>query len=194
MPPKRADNMAHPAQASLRGRRALDERWQPSALHVVMGEPGISGIILVLLMAGAGMLLDFWVFNVHPVFSIGLSLLSVPVALYWTIRRTFRMDRRQPNSDYMRNLALASVAGQAGCMSVILIFLGLFAGMFLDARLDTHPVFTIGLILVAVPVSLYAMIRLMLSSVAAIKHSPAGASRATFDESADNVLTKEKNA
>ncbi len=80
------------------------------------------------------------------------------------------MDRRTPNTDYMRNLALATVAGQAGCTTVILVFVALFAGMYLDSRLDTHPVFTIGLILAAIPVSLYSMIRLMLSSVAAINH------------------------
>jgi F0F1-type ATP synthase assembly protein I len=63
-------------------------------------------------------------------------------------------------------------------MTVILIFVGLFGGMYIDSRLDTHPIFTIGLVLLAIPISLYAMVRLMLSSVAAIKPSPpAGGSR-----------------
>lgn len=169
--------------------------WQPSAAQIVLSDVGISAVILVLLATGAGLLLDFWVFNLHPVFSTGLSILSVPVALYWAVRRTLRMDQRHTNANYVRNLALATVAGQAGCMSVILVFLGLFAGMFLDARLDTHPVFTIGLILVAIPVSLFAMIRLMLSSVGAIKHPPSGTdSPATPDEPAENMLTKEKSA
>ena len=105
------------------------------------------------------------------------------------------MDRPPQNSDYMRNLALATVAGQAGCTTVILVFAGLFAGMFLDAQLDTHPVFTIGLILVAIPVSLYSMIRLMLSSVASIRHSPAaGSPDAASDKPADNTLTKENGS
>ncbi|MCD4687095.1 MAG: AtpZ/AtpI family protein [Anaerolineae bacterium] len=152
-----------------------------TAIHAVIGEPGLSGIIIVLLVIGAGLLLDFLIVDVHPLFSVALSILSVPVALYWTLYRTQRMnDRRPSNTDYMRNLALATVAGQAGCTTVILVFLALFAGMYLDSRLDTHPVFTIGLILAAIPISLYSMIRLMLSSVAAIKH-PAAAddSRAT---------------
>ncbi len=169
--------------------------FQRNALQILLGEPGMTGVALVVLAAGAGMLLDFLVFNLHPVFSVGLVILSVPGALYGTVRRTLLMDRRPQNPDYVRNLALASVAGQAGCTSVILIFAGMFAGMFLDARLDTHPVFTIGLILVAVPVSLYAMIRLMLGSVAAIKHpSAADTSPAASDGSAEDVLTKEKNA
>ncbi len=175
--------------------RGILTGWQRTAAQIVLSDVGISAVIVVLLATGAGLLLDFWVFNLHPVFSAGLSILSLPAALYWAVRRTLRMDQRHTNTDYVRNLALASVAGQAGCMSVILIFMGLFAGMFLDARLDTHPVFTIGLILLAVPLSLYAMIRLMLSSVAAIKHPPSGTdSPATPDEPAENMLTKEKSA
>jgi F0F1-type ATP synthase assembly protein I len=149
--------------------RRLDAR--PNAFQVMIGEPGMSGVLLVLLAVGIGLLLDFLVFNLHPIFSIGLTLLSVPVAQVWTIRRTLRMTQRN-NPDYVRNLALASVAGQAGCTTVILVFLALFAGMWLDAQLDTHPVFTVGLILVAVPISLYAMIRLMLSSVASLNLAP----------------------
>ncbi|NDJ76245.1 MAG: AtpZ/AtpI family protein [Chloroflexi bacterium] len=81
-------------------------------------------------------------------------------------------DPRATTQDYTRNLALAAVAGQSGCVTVILIFAGLFLGMYLDSRLGTHPAFTLGLILFSIPVSLYAMIRMMLSSVGAIHLSP----------------------
>lgn len=151
------------------------QRIPPSAhriaLQAVIGEPGMSGVLLVLIATGAGLLLDFQVLNLHPVFSIGLPLVSIPASQFWTILRTLRMTKKPTSEEYMRNLALATVAGQSGCMTVILIFVGLFAGMFLDSRLNTHPLFTIGLVLVSVPVSLYMMIRLALSSVAAIKFS-----------------------
>jgi len=151
------------------------QRIPPSAhriaLQAVLGEPGLSGLFLVLLATGAGLLLDFQVFNLHPVFSIGLLLVSIPVCLFWAIRRTLRMTHKPTSEDYMRNLALATVAGQSGCMTIIVIFMALFAGMFLDSKLNTHPLFTIGLVLVSVPVSLYMMIRLALSSVAAIRFS-----------------------
>ena len=79
------------------------------------------------------------------------------------------MSRQQPKTeDYMRNLALAVVAGQAGCSTLIVVFVALFAGLYLDAHLGTRPLFTIGLLVASVPVSLYAMVRLVLSSVAAI--------------------------
>ena len=152
------------------------------ALRILTSERGVSGLFLVVVVTGIGLLLDFQVFHLHPVFSVGLLLASIPISLFWTLRR-IDMDRKI-TPEYVRNLALATVAGQSGCMTVILIFLGLFAGMYLDARLDTHPLFTIGLVMLAIPISLYAMVRLMLSSIAAIKPSPpAGGSRTVSSDS-----------
>lgn len=95
------------------------------------------------------------------------------------------------NPEYVRNLALATVAGQAGCGTVIIIFAALFGGMFLDSRLHTHPVFTLGLILAAIPISLYSMIRLMLSAVGAIKMPPPKKSGVSDQGSS---LTKENDS
>lgn len=155
-----------------------------SALAAVLGEPGLSALVLIALATGLGLLLDFWVTGLHPLFSVGLSLASIPLAYGWALYRTLRMNPKI-NPDYARNLALASVAGQAGCLTVIIVFVALFGGMFLDSRLDTHPVFTIGLVLLSVPVSLYAMIRLMLSSVASLRVTSAApqASPAPSDSS-----------
>ena len=155
-----------------------------SALQAILGGPGLSGLLLVVLATGLGMLLDFQVTGLHPVFSVGLPLLSVPAAHYWTVRRILHMSQRF-NPDYVRNLALATVAGQAGCSTLVLIFLALFGGLYLDSRLDTHPVFTIGLVLVSIPVSLYAMVRMVLTAVSHINTPPAGTPahgrRAGFD-------------
>ena len=167
-----------------------------SALVAVLGEPGLSAVMVMLLATGLGLLLDFWVTGLHPVFSVGLLLASIPVAYHWALRRTLRMDPKI-NPDYSRNLALASVAGQAGCLTVIIVFMALFGGMFLDSRLDTHPVFTIGLVLLSVPVSLYAMIRLMLSSVALIRATPTQGERAPTKASpapSDRTTTKENGS
>lgn len=163
----------------------------PSAFAATVGEPGLSALVLVSLAAGAGLLLDFLVTGLHPVFSVGLLLASIPVAHDWALRRTLRMNPKL-TPDYARNMALVGVAGQAGCLTVMIIFLALFAGMFLDSRLDTHPVLTIGLVLLSVPVSLYAMIRLMLSSLAAIKTETPDA--ATTPGAADHAMTKENGS
>jgi hypothetical protein len=163
----------------------------PSAFAAVVGEPGLSALVLVLLATGVGLVLDFIVTRLHPLFSAGLLLASVPVAHAWALHRTLRMNPKL-SPDYARNMALASVAGQAGCLSVLIIFMALFAGMFLDSRLNTHPVLTIGLVLLSVPVSLYAMIRLMLSSVAAMRTAAPGTTTAAH--AADHAMTKENGS
>lgn len=162
------------------------------ALRTVLGETGLTGLFLIALMTGLGLLFDFWLTGLHPVFSTGAVLVSVPASFYWVMRKVQGSMNRQPNADYMRNLALATVAGQAGCGTVILIFGALFAGLFLDARLETHPVFTIGLVLLAIPVSLYAMIHLMLTSVAALKPSPAAQADAAVSEEAEDSQSSTK--
>jgi hypothetical protein len=138
----------------------------------VFGEAGLVGIFLVVLATGLGLLLDFQLTHLHPVFSIGMILISIPASQYWTLRRVLLMERKPSPSEYTRNMALAVVAGQSGCGTVVLIVLALFGGMYLDARLDTHPVFTIGLVLVSVPLSLYAMVRMVLSATSMIRTPP----------------------
>lgn len=147
------------------------------AFKVVSSEIGCLGALIVAVGAGLGVLLDFQVAGLHPILSVGLLLISVPISVYWTVQRTLRMGRPR-NDGYYRNLALASVAGQSGCATVVLIFLALFAGLFLDSKLDTHPIFTIGLVLVSVPFSLYIMVRILMRSVGAITlQAPHGAVR-----------------
>ncbi len=161
--------MKHPLQQH---RPSLNARQ--AALQAVLGEAGIAGIFLVVLATGLGLLLDFQLTHLHPVFSIGMILISIPASQYWTLRRVLSMERKPSPSEYTRNMALAVVAGQSGCGTVVLIFLALFGGMYLDARLNSHPIFTIGLVLISVPISLYAMVRMVLSATALIRTPPPG--------------------
>ena len=166
---------------------------QPTALAMVIGGPGLSGMLVVALATGVGLLLDFQVTGLHPVFSVGAILASVPASMWWTIRRTQARMNPKIDPSHVRNLALATVAGQAGCGTVVIIFLALFGGMYLDSRLDTHPVFTIGLVLAAIPVSLYAMVRLVLSAVEAIQLPPSE-SRARGASQSEQSATKENGS
>jgi len=68
-----------------------------------------------------------------------------------------------------RNLACAAIAGQAGLSTVLMVFLALFAGLWLDARLGLRGPFTIGLLVLSVPLSLFLMMRLALSATGAIR-------------------------
>jgi F0F1-type ATP synthase assembly protein I len=141
------------------------------ALALVTSEAGFMGLVIVVVTIGLGVLLDFVVLNIHPVLSVGLLGLGVPASLYWTVRRALMSSNRTPTPEYLRNMALATVAGQAGCLTLVLVFAALFGGLYLDSHLDTHPIFTIGLVLLSIPVSLYSMVRLVLSAVARITPS-----------------------
>jgi ABC-type transport system involved in cytochrome c biogenesis permease subunit len=65
---------------------------------------------------------------------------------------------------YAINMTMASVAGQVGCLTLIIVFAALFAGLWLDRQFGTRPMFTLGLILGSVPISLYLMFRVVKSA------------------------------
>jgi F0F1-type ATP synthase assembly protein I len=70
---------------------------------------------------------------------------------------------------YAMNLTLASIAGQVGCLTLIIIFFALFAGLWLDRYFETKPLFTIVLLLGSVPVTLYLMFRVVRVATSRIK-------------------------
>lgn len=74
---------------------------------------------------------------------------------------------KPPDNDrgeYLRNMAFAAMAGQAGCASVIVIIGALFLGIWLDGVFDTRPALTLALVLTSVPVSLVLMVYMALQS------------------------------
>jgi F0F1-type ATP synthase assembly protein I len=58
---------------------------------------------------------------------------------------------------YAINLTLAAVAGQVGCITVVIIAVALLAGLWLDSQFGTRPLFLVGLLLASVPVTLITM-------------------------------------
>ena len=73
-----------------------------------------------------------------------------------------------------RTLAQGSLIGvQAGCVSVILIILALVVGLVLDRALGTKYIFTVGLMLLSIPVSLAAMVYTVLRSTRSMQNQPA---------------------
>jgi F0F1-type ATP synthase assembly protein I len=73
-----------------------------------------------------------------------------------------------------KTLAQGSLIGvQAGCVSVILVILALVVGILLDRALGTKYMFTVGLLLLSIPVSLGAMVYTVLRSTRAMQNKPA---------------------
>jgi len=68
-------------------------------------------------------------------------------------------DEQQSNkrSQVAFNLTLAAVAGQVGCLTLIIVLAALFGGLWLDNRYNSRPLFTIILMIGSIPVTLIAM-------------------------------------
>lgn len=78
------------------------------------------------------------------------------------------MARPPKMSRKVINLSLAGVAGLAGLASVVIIFVALFLGIWLDATLNQRGIFTVSFLIASVPVSLYTMLKIVLGSVGSI--------------------------
>ena len=63
------------------------------------------------------------------------------------------------------NLALVSVGGQVGCLTLLIVIVALVAGLGLDRWLDTKPVFTLIFLLGSAPFSLYLTFWLAMRSI-----------------------------
>jgi hypothetical protein len=77
------------------------------------------------------------------------------------------MADRKPSR--VKNLSYAAVAGQAGCTTLIIIFIALFIGLWLDSQFGLRGPFTIGLLVLSVPISLFLMLRIALAMISRIQ-------------------------
>jgi uncharacterized membrane protein len=78
------------------------------------------------------------------------------------------MSAGKPASSVI-NLTVITVAGQAGCLTLVIIFLALIAGLWLDARLDTRPLFTILLMVGSAPITFIAILWVVKRAIPRIK-------------------------
>jgi F0F1-type ATP synthase assembly protein I len=74
-------------------------------------------------------------------------------------------DRKQ----YLTNLTLAGMVGQVGCLTLVIVLGAVFLGLWIDLQLGTKPWFTIGLVLVSIPVSLVVMLLVARAAISKIK-------------------------
>ncbi|NIN68273.1 MAG: hypothetical protein GTO63_26915 [Anaerolineae bacterium] len=71
------------------------------------------------------------------------------------------------------NVRLLGLVGQVGLTMVVFILIGLVVGMWIDARLDTSPTFTLALILLGVGGGAWSAARLIMWALeGAPKESP----------------------
>jgi hypothetical protein len=48
----------------------------------------------------------------------------------------------------------ALIGGEVGCLTLVIVLLAVFGGLWLDGLLGTKPLFTVGLVLASAPISL----------------------------------------
>jgi F0F1-type ATP synthase assembly protein I len=64
---------------------------------------------------------------------------------------------RGPEKNYWSavfNAKALTVGGEVGCLTLIIVIVSVFGGIWLDRILGTKPLFTISLVLVSAPISL----------------------------------------
>ena len=69
------------------------------------------------------------------------------------------------------NLTLASVAGQVGCLTLLIVIGAIFGGLWLDNRFDSKPMYTVGLLIASIPISLGVMFLVVRVAISKIKTS-----------------------
>jgi F0F1-type ATP synthase assembly protein I len=85
-------------------------------------------------------------------------------------------DRRQ----VVHSVALAGMMSQIGCVTIVIVLGALVVGLGLDKVFDTRPLFTLLLLLGSIPVSLYVLVRIAVSTAAQLTPPP---SKESEDES-----------
>lgn len=66
---------------------------------------------------------------------------------------------KQDSPDRLRNFAFAAAATQGGCSSVIIVIGALLLGLWLDTQVfHSKPLFTLTLVVISVPVSLFVLV------------------------------------
>jgi F0F1-type ATP synthase assembly protein I len=78
-------------------------------------------------------------------------------------------NQKKDRFQYAMNLTMASIAGQVGCLTLAIIFLALFTGLWLDRYFVTRPLFTIGFLIGSVPLTLFLMFRVVKAATDRIK-------------------------
>lgn len=82
-----------------------------------------------------------------------------------------------PKKTNTYNMLIAALAGQVGCLTLVIVIAAVLGGMALDARLGTKPWFTLGLLLASIPVSLVLMFFIARKTISKIKTNKPDASK-----------------
>lgn len=78
-------------------------------------------------------------------------------------------EDQKTDKQYRTNLTLAAVASQVGVVTIIIIFVALILGLFLDKYFQTKPLFTLLLLVLSMPTTVFLMIKIVKGATNRIK-------------------------
>jgi F0F1-type ATP synthase assembly protein I len=79
------------------------------------------------------------------------------------------MSQPDNRSNNRFNTILATVVGQVGCLTPVIILGALFAGLWLDRQFETRPLFTILFIVGSAPISVFVLYRIVRTATSKLK-------------------------
>ena len=79
------------------------------------------------------------------------------------------MSQPENRSNDRFNTILATVVGQVGCLTPLILLGALFVGLWLDRQFETKPLFTILFIVGSAPVSVFVLYRIVRMATAKLK-------------------------
>ena len=79
------------------------------------------------------------------------------------------MSQSENRTNDRFNTILATVVGQVGCFTPVIILGALFAGLWLDRQFETKPLFTIIFIVGSAPISVYVLYRIVRTATNRLK-------------------------
>ena len=79
------------------------------------------------------------------------------------------MSHPENSSKDRFNTILATVVGQVGCLTPVILLGALFAGLWLGRQFEAKPLFTILFIVGRAPVSVFVLYRIVRSATAKLK-------------------------
>lgn len=91
-------------------------------------------------------------------------------------------------------MALLGVIGQVGCLTLVIILVALIAGLWLDNQFQTRPLFALVLVLASVPVTIYLMLRIVLSFAPRIQDLSGKALKSDVEEDAEGGEHREERS
>ncbi len=79
------------------------------------------------------------------------------------------MSQPETRSNNRFNTVLATVVGQVGCLTPIILLGALFVGLWLDRQFETKPLFTILFIVGSAPISIFVLYRIVRTATDKLK-------------------------